>query len=101
MSDLERRRGDTYADEFQILSENTGAVIDITGYTFLLTVDPEKKPSDATNNLFELTGTITDAATGLVEFAPNATQTDEVGTYFYDAQLTDTAGRIRTFNSGK
>lgn len=101
MTDLERRRGDTYADEFQIESETTGLVIDITSYTFLLTVDPEKRPVDDTNNLFQLTGTITDAATGLVEFAPTAVQTDELGTYYYDAQLTTPAGRIRTFEFGK
>lgn len=101
MTDITRKRGDTYADEFAITSETTGLAIDITGYSFLLTVDPEKTPADATNNLFQLTGTITSAANGVVEFAPNASQADNVGAYYFDAQLTDTAGRIRTFDSGK
>lgn len=101
MTDITRKRGDTYADQFTIKSETTGAAIDITGYSFLLTVDPAKTPADATNNLFQLTGTITDGANGVVEFAPNATQADNVGSYYYDVQLTDGAGRIRTFDSGK
>jgi hypothetical protein len=101
MTDLVRKRGDTYADEFQLTSETTGALIDITGYTFLLTIDPEKSPVDDTNNLYQLTGSITVAATGLVEFAPSAVQTDLLGSYYFDAQLTSPAGRIRTFDSGK
>ena len=101
MTDLTRKRGDTYADEFQIKSESTGLAIDITGYTFLLTVDPEKRPTTDANNLFQLTGSITTALSGLVEFAPSAANTDVLGTYYFDAQLTDPAGRIRTFDSGK
>lgn len=101
MSNLTRKRGDTFADRFVITSEETGAVIDISGYTFLLTVDPEKEPVDDSANIFQLTGTIVDAAAGLVEFAPNATQADQLGSFYFDAQLTAPSGRIRTFDSGK
>lgn len=101
MSDLTRRRGDTYADEFIIKSKATGLPINITGYTFTLTVDPAKDPTADTNNLFQLTGTIIDAVAGRVEFAPSAIQADHVGSYFYDVQMIDGATRKRTIVSGK
>ena len=100
-TDIERRRGDTYADKFQVISEATGLPIDITGATFLLTVDPSKAPINATNNLYVLTGTITDAPNGIVEFAPSAVQADQIGKYYYDAEMTAAGGRIRTFQVGK
>lgn len=96
MSDLIRRRGDTYADEFIIKSRSTGLPINITGYTFTLTVDPAKDPVDATNNLFQLTGNIVDAVAGRVEFAPSASQADHIGNYYYDVQMIDGASRKRT-----
>lgn len=102
MTDIERKRGDTYADEFTVTSETTGAAIDITGYTFLLTVDPSKAPANADANLYSLTGVITNAAGGVVEFAPSAVQADQTpGDYWYDVQMTDTSSRIRTIASGQ
>lgn len=101
MTDITRRRGDTYGNEFQIISETTGQPLDITGFSFLLTVDPEPDPLNSDNNVFQITGTITGAATGLVEFAPNATQADNLGAYYYDIQMTDDSGRIRTIQTGK
>lgn len=101
MTNITRKRGDTYADEFIIKSKATGAAINITGYTFTLTVDPESAPEDASNNLFSLTGTILDAAAGRVEFAPTALQADHVGKFFYDVQMVDGAGRKRTIVSAQ
>ena len=100
MTDLSRRRGDTYGDEFAIKTELL-AVVDITGYSFVLTVDPSKAPEDAANNLFTVVGAITDAPNGVVEFAPDAAQADQTpGKYYYDLQMTDTSGAIRTIDSG-
>lgn len=96
MTAITRRRGDTYADEIIVKSKATGLPINITGYTFELTLDPEKAPVDATNNLYSLTGTIIDGPAGRVEFAPTAMQADQVGTFYYDVQMTDGAGRKRT-----
>jgi hypothetical protein len=99
---LERKRGDSYADEITVSSTSTGAVVDITGYSFLMTVDPSASPADDTNNLFQLTGTITVAASGKVEFAPTAEQTDLTpATYYHDIQMTDVSGRKRTIAAGK
>lgn len=102
MTDITRTRGDTYADEFEIKSQTTGLVINITGHTFLLTVDTMQAPTDSSTNLYQLVGNITDAAAGLVEFAPTAVQADVVpGRYWFDVEMTDDQGRIRTIDSGK
>lgn len=96
MTAITRRRGDTYADEIVIKSKTTGLPINITGYSFTMTLDPKKDPADASGNLYALTGTIVDAAAGRVEFAPTAMQADHVGAFYYDIQMTDGAGRKRT-----
>jgi len=97
MPTITRKRGDTYADEITVTSETTGQPINITGYTFVLTVDPEKAPASAANNLYSITGTILDATAGRVEFAPSDVQANQLpGTYYYDIQLIDGAGRKRT-----
>lgn len=96
-----RRRGDTFADEFT-LADSNGAAIDITGFSFLLTVDPSEAPADAMDNLFQLSGVITDGPNGVVEFAPTAMQADQTpGTYFYDIQQTNGGGVIRTIIRGE
>ncbi len=96
MPAITRRRGDTYAETITV-TDMAGAPIDITGYTFKLTVDPAKDPASAANNLFSITGTILSPAAGTVEFAPSPPQADQApGTYYYDIQMVDGAGRIRT-----
>ena len=96
MTAITRRRGDTYGDEITV-TDSAGAAINITGYTFVLTLDPSKTPSDATANLYAITGTILDAPAGRVEFAPTAMQADQTpGTYYYDIQMVDGASRKRT-----
>jgi len=99
MTDITRKRGDTYADVINISS--AGSPLDVTGYTFLLTVDTQKAPSDTSTQVYQLTGTILDAVNGQVEFAPSAVQADQVGGFYYDVQMTDGAGRKRTVLAGK
>lgn len=101
MTDITRKRGDTYADEWIIKSAATGLPVDISGYTFRLTVDSRKDPDDETTKAFSIDGTILDAAAGRVEFAPSDAQADRVGAFFYDVQMIDGAGRKRTFDAGK
>ena len=101
MTDLTRKRGDTYADQIVVV-DSTGVVVDITGYSFVLTVDPSNAPSSAANNLFSLTGGIIDAVNGVVEFAPTALQADQApGRYWYDVQMTDVGAAIRTIVTGR
>lgn len=94
---ITRKRGDTYADEIIVKSKKTGLPTDITGYSFVMTLDASKAPTDASGNLYSVAGVIIDAAAGRVEFAPTALQADQVAnTYYYDIQMIDGAGRKRT-----
>ena len=97
--DIERKRGDTYPIE--IIVNSNGSPLNISGASFVLTVDPSKTPVDNTNNLFALTGTITDAPGGRVSFTPTELQADHVGRFFHDIQMTDGSGAKRTIDSGK
>ena len=95
-----RSRGDTFA--IQIAIENSaGGPIDISGFSFLLTVDPSSEPADALGNIYQLTGVIDDAPNGLVSFAPDPTEAMSApGDYFYDIQQTDAGSLVRTIAKG-
>ncbi len=89
-------RGDSDAKGF-IIQDSAEVAIDITGFSFKLTVSSDKAPPDQVNEQFTITGTLTDATNGAVAFAPLVADTDIApGTYFYDVEQTDTSGRIST-----
>jgi len=95
-----RARGDTFPWTFTIL-DSAGAAVDITGFSFLLTVDPQEDPPDATGNLFQLVGTIPLGTDGVVRFSMTALEADqEPNEYFFDLQMTDGTGKIRTIAKG-
>lgn len=102
MSDIERKRGDTYADVFVFKNKATGVPLDLTGCSFLLTLDPAKDPVDNANNVYQLTGTIVAPATdGRVSFAPSDVQANQLGSFFFDVQMIDASSKKRTVDSGK
>jgi hypothetical protein len=96
MTALTRKRGDSFADSFTVIDAATGQPLNITGFTFLMTVDPDKSPTTAANNIFQIPGVVVDGPNGVVEFAPSTVQTDRVGNFYYDIQMTYTSGRKRT-----
>lgn len=99
--DVKRTRGDTYPLALTLKDKN-GAAIDITGFTFVLTVDPSETPADDTANLFQIAGVITDGPGGAVSFTPTTGNADQVpATYYYDIQMTDTGSQIRTIMKGQ
>lgn len=97
--DIERKRGDTYPIEIAVSAD--GAALNVTGTSLLLTVDPNKAPLDATANLFQLNGVVTDGPNGRVAFTPTPSQVDRVGKFYYDIQMTDGTGAKRTVAEGK
>lgn len=101
MTDITRKRGDTYADEFAITYKSTGEPVNLTGCTFKLTVDTRKNPTDTSTQIYQLSGTMADPTDGTVEFAPSAIQADRLGYFFYDVEMTDATGKKRTIESGK
>lgn len=94
-------RGDTTPWTFTVKSDSTTPV-DITGFSFILTVDPSDEPSGAGDNLFALTGAITDALNGIVQFSMSVAQADQTpNVYFHDLQMTDGASALRTIAKGE
>lgn len=103
---LARKRGNTAADRFTILDEQSTSEpkdpLDLTNHSFVMSVNTKRdpRPTDSPvygSELYSLTGTVVDAVNGIVEFQPNATQADQVaGTYWYDVEMTTPAGDIKT-----
>jgi hypothetical protein len=101
MTDINRYRQDTYADEWVIRSDETGLPIDITECSFVLTVSSQQNPTSETGQLFQIVGTIINGSAGRVEFAPDSEDVETVGVFYYDLQMTDGNDRIRTIDKGK
>ena len=80
-------RGDTDPKTFTI-KDAAGAVIDISSWTFTLSVDQLLDPTDALTLQFAVTGAlVTDGTDGKVSFTPAAGDTDLTPSeYFYDIQ---------------
>ena len=95
---IDRKRGDTKPFEFTMQDE-LAANVPFAGYSFLLTADPSRKPVDATNNLFQISGT--SPGDGVIVFDPVEADVDAVGTYYYDLQTIDATGDIITVAEGK
>lgn len=92
---ITRVRGDTYADQFSITAKSTGLPADLTGCTFKMTLSRVANPADATSQVYQIVGEV-DSSKGIVSFYPSTQQADQVGAFFFDVQMTDGAGRIRT-----
>lgn len=99
---IDRFRGDTYGNVFKIADSN-GDPIDITGYTFKMTINSLKEPTDTATQIFQVVGTLVSPSLGTVKFAPSSLQANaiEPGTYYFDIQMTDGAGAIQTVATGK
>lgn len=99
MTAITRYRGDSAPDLFTITRD--GVAVNITGCTFKLSVNSEKNPSSTATQLFTVTGTITSATAGEVQFSPTTVQANQApGRYYYDVEMTDASGAIRTVVKG-
>lgn len=99
-NDFTYTRGDSIPINITVTSSGGGPV-DITGATFLLTVDPSQTPTDAANNEFQSTGTIVEPLAGTVTFPISTTNSDLLGEKYYDIQMTDSGGIKSTIGKGK
>ena len=89
-------RGDSNAKGF-VRQDNDGIVIDVTGFSFKLTVNSEKDPTNTSNQQFTIVGVLVDATNGQISFAPTTVNTDIApDVYFYDIEQTDAGGGIAT-----
>jgi len=97
--DITRRRGDTYPFWLYV-TDSAGDAVNITGYTFKMTANTEEEPADDTSQVFQLTGTITDAAGGEVRFDPTEADMDHTGTLYVDVEMVDGDSDITTLAFG-
>src|SRR5687768_14672458 len=96
--DIERYRGDTKS--FSVLLEDENGALNLTSCTIKLTVNSKPTPTDTTNQLFQLTGTVSDPTSGIVSFSLTSPQADNVGYFYHDIQITDATSAIITVNKG-
>ncbi len=98
---IEKKRGDTKRHTFTVYKPDGLTVENVSSWSvFLLTIDPEKRPLDATNNLSQIAGAITtDGSDGKISFVPSGTVS--IGKYYYDAQAFDGNGEKTTFAEGR
>lgn len=103
LGDITWYRGDSFPIELTIKNKATRAAIDITGYSFLLTVNTVKDPADETQQIFQVAGVLDDdPTTGKVSFTPTTVDTDlDPATYYYDVQMTDADSNVRTVSKYK
>lgn len=98
---LYRKRGDTAPDVINV-TDLAGAALDVTGFTFQMTINSEKRPTDVTNQVAQINGTITNAAGGVVEFIWTALDADQTpGSYYYDIEQVDQSGLVKTIAKQK
>lgn len=90
--DVTRYTGDTFPEKFELVDE-AGTAIDITGRTFVLTVNSEQNPGSGDPDLYQLTGSIVDAEAGTFEFPVSAGQSlSDAGDYHFDIRMTFNPG---------
>ena len=102
MAEITYYRGDSYPIPFEIVDKETGDPYPITDFTFAMTVHAEMDPLPSEAPEFTVSGVITDGPGGAVGFTPTTSDTDlDTGVYWYDVQMTDTSGNIRTIAKDK
>lgn len=107
--DIEKRRGDT-KDLSIRLKDETGAVLNVAGYTALLTLntvkdpDPDASPASG-EEIFQTSGAPNSPGSdGILRFdfaAFGGSPYVPVASYYYDVQVTDASGEIFTPLIGK
>ena len=99
VSDIVRHRGDTRRIQRTVRTSD-GATVPITDWTFKLTISAESAPTDATEQIGQIVGVITDAPGGVVEFTPLAADVANAGRFFYDIEAVDSNSGITTLDKG-
>ena len=96
-TDINRFRGDT-KDLVLRLTQDKQA-FDLTGFSAVLSVSSDENPTTADYEF--QSSAVVNATEGLLTFPFVAGDVDLVGDFYYDIQLTDSAGKISTIRKGK
>lgn len=97
---IQCRKGDTFSRDFAFTNADTGAALDMTSYTLVLTVKNAAGSAVLTFSGNDWSGT---ASAGLFTATKSAATMAGVtaGTYNYDLQITIPSGEIVTWLQGK
>jgi hypothetical protein len=98
MSDITRYRGDTRRIRRTVTAD--GAAVNITDWSFVLTINREYNPVNANEQGAQIVGVIADAAAGVVDFIPTLDDVADIGDYYYDIEATDAGGSVSTLDKG-
>lgn len=98
MAAITMYRGDSFNIVFTLKDASTGLPLNLTGSTFILTVDRKSTPADTNTKVFHVTGAVDpDPTTGKVTFKPTSANTATVGSFYYDVQMTTSStSQVRT-----
>ena len=77
-TDITRVRGDTFPFSF-VIKDSDGVVVDISGFSFKLSMDPREEPTDEAEQVFKLVGVIPTGTDGVVTFTLSAGEADRAG----------------------
>ena len=92
---------DTVSIVVNVTNASTGAVIDITGYTFWFTAKTNETDADGSAVIQKTVTTHNDPTNGQTTITLSTSDTDQdVGNYFYDIQMKDGSGNITTLVKG-
>jgi hypothetical protein len=98
---INRYRFDTYRIHITLTDPISGAPLNLTSCSAVLTINSLQNPPDNTTQVAQLTGTVT-AGAGTIDFPVDPTTSQKpAATYFYDIKLTDATGTERCLVSGE
>jgi hypothetical protein len=97
---IERVKGDTYADEFTLTLKANWQPANLTGCTATLSLDRVESPTDSTTQVYTLAGEIPDPLTGKIMFAPTKAQSNQTGRFYFKVKVIDQTGKERTVATG-
>lgn len=104
MVDLEVYKGDS-KDINLTIQDSSGTAIDITGYSFYMTVKSNATDSDDDAVIDKEVTSHTDASSGETTISLSTTDTNQTvssstNKYVYDVRMKDTSGKVTTLLSG-
>lgn len=97
---IERKRGDFAPDKLTIMdADNPNQVLDITGFTYKMTINTVKDPDPSVpygSELLQISGVV-GGVDGIVTFIWTALLANKLpGQYWYDIEQIDAGGAIKT-----
>jgi hypothetical protein len=101
--------GDTSAIGF-VVRDPAGDPVDVTGYSFRLTVSRARHPSSAGDQIASFAATVLDGPAGRIGFTPLATSWSTapaqdfhrgIASYWYDVEQVDAVADVHTYGTGR